>query len=383
MSLISRFKKWRRAFSLRMRLRRQRPLLEATYSHYPKEGLKSMDEIIADFDKIINERGVTNWGNFIKGYSYMGLHYKERKVEDFVSFPEWMDELYKLFALVPEQVAVLDNKYKLNSYLAEHGIRCATGLGLLKAAEGQPVLVSRQGETQPVSKAMETHGAIFCKPTDLGQGVGCFLVEPAPEGCIANGKPMSWEEFSRETVLSAGHEMQVEVAIRQHPAVSAFHAKAVNTLRLTTMIDEATGKPVYFQGMMRMGGGDSYVDNVSQGGACTGITASGQLMRVGCVPAADDAMPNITYHPTSRLDFEGFTIPFFEEAKELVCNAHALFSEKLLFLSWDVAITPDGPCIIECNTRGDVNLLQRFHGGWFDIYRNRLCPAVRRIIAAH
>ncbi len=382
MSLFSRLKKFRRQCSLRLRIRRQRNQLDAINKLHPQELVKPVDDIISELDELILKRGISNWVVLVESYFSMKLNYKGRNTADYVWFSEWMHELDLLFATCPEEEALLNNKHRLTRYLNEHGVRSTQGLGLLKASGGKPVLLSEDGVEEPLEEALRKHGALFCKPQDLYKGIGCILLEDAPGGCRVNGRQMSHEQLISTSVLADGHEMQVEMVVRQHPAISAFHAKAVNTMRLTTLRDRETGKPAYFQGLMRMGNGDSVVDNVAQGGVCLGVAASGQLMTPGIVLRGCAMLP-ATQHPTSGLSFEGFTIPFFEEAKELVCRAHSLFAERQIFMSWDVAITPDGPCIIECNTRGDTSVLQMFHGGWHELFEGYVKPTIRKAVAAH
>jgi hypothetical protein len=68
-------------------------------------------------------------------------------------------------------------------------------------------------------------------------------------------------------------------------------------------------------------------------------------------------------HPINGVAVEGRILPFWRETKELVLAAHRLFPAFVLF-GWDVAITPEGPMILEGNVVPDVNFLQRvFHHG--------------------
>lgn len=52
-------------------------------------------------------------------------------------------------------------------------------------------------------------------------------------------------------------------------------------------------------------------------------------------------------HPETGIVFDGFQIPYFNEVKNIIIKASALFDLPLL--GWDVAITPNGPVIIEVN----------------------------------
>jgi hypothetical protein len=59
-----------------------------------------------------------------------------------------------------------------------------------------------------------------------------------------------------------------------------------------------------------------------------------------------DAMHSV--HPISGTSIVGFRVPRFAEVIELVSKA-ALELTDVPYVGWDVAITPDGPLIIEAN----------------------------------
>ena len=57
----------------------------------------------------------------------------------------------------------------------------------------------------------------------------------------------------------------------------------------------------------------------------------------------------------------GMTIPYFNDAVELVKHLHYNIPE-IFTVGWDVCITPDGPHVIEGNDGWDVVLHQAFDG---------------------
>ena len=96
-------------------------------------------------------------------------------------------------------------------------------------------------------------------------------------------------------------------------------------------------------------------------------------------------------HPDTGVLLKGFIVPFVQEAQRLVCQA-AMKIPEVSFIGWDVAITPNGPVVIEGNgasrafstlyrlavQRGDYNLRQeyaaiidalRFHNSGTDIHQ--------------
>ena len=66
--------------------------------------------------------------------------------------------------------------------------------------------------------------------------------------------------------------------------------------------------------------------------------------------AATDAVDNTLYeHPVTKEKIVGFNIPMFKEAVELVKEAAKVVPE-VAYVGWDVAISDNGPVIIEGNS---------------------------------
>jgi hypothetical protein len=57
------------------------------------------------------------------------------------------------------------------------------------------------------------------------------------------------------------------------------------------------------------------------------------------------------------VQFDGFPIPCFHEIENLVLET-AKLEDKIQVIGWDVAITPDGPVLIEGNRRPGFGLSQ-------------------------
>ena len=55
--------------------------------------------------------------------------------------------------------------------------------------------------------------------------------------------------------------------------------------------------------------------------------------------------------------YDGYPVPYWEEIKQLCLDA-ALVNDQIHFIGWDVAITPEGPVLIEGNRRPGFGLSQ-------------------------
>ena len=142
--------------------------------------------------------------------------------------------------------------------------------------------------------------------------------------------------------------------------------KSVNTMRIMTFNDN--GKPRIIWLGLRVGNGVNSIDNFHAQGMAVNIDInSGKLIG----NAIDKDLNQYSVHPVTHTKFDGFQIPCFEEAKEMVLKA-SLESDKILVVGWDVAISDKGPVIIEGNRRPGFDIVQVLSGGKMDIVNDVL-----------
>lgn len=192
-------------------------------------------------------------------------------------------------------------------------------------------------------------GIFFRPPSDYG-GNGCFKI-------MKTNMVNDLEE--KYDILIKGDFVHTEV-IKQHNEINKIHDKSINTLRMITLIT-SSGKTEIISVFMRFGVGDSVVDNASSGGFFVGVNMEkGTLKRYGHF-LPEYGGEKIEAHPDTGFNFDGFTIPFYKEACEIVINAVKIIPDRLI--GWDVAITPDGPVIIESNVEPHMQMSNIAYGG--------------------
>lgn len=159
---------------------------------------------------------------------------------------------------------------------------------------------------------------------------------------------------------SIERDIIVQRPIRQHEGMNILNSSSVNTIRLVTMLSQ-DGVKLYLA-MLRMGLNGARVDNAGSGGIACGIDESGRLKRY----AYSYAGAKLETHPSSGQTFEGFEIPSFTKACQLVYSLHPMVPDFRI-VSWDVAIGEDGePILIEANLNsGGVSLQQITTGPLF------------------
>jgi hypothetical protein len=168
------------------------------------------------------------------------------------------------------------------------------------------------------------------------------------------------DELYKE-VITAGFLFQK--TIKQNEQLNQLNSSSINTIRFDTFID-AKGKIDVMSGYLRMSVGDTYVDNISSGGCMVGIDLeTGKLNKNAYRSFRNFGVKVLTEHPATKTKFENFTIPFFDQAKELVKRTAGLMPD-LRLTGWDVAIGESGPILVEGNSDYDLSGNDLNSGGY-------------------
>ncbi|NOX26034.1 MAG: hypothetical protein GXP59_07990 [Deltaproteobacteria bacterium] len=149
----------------------------------------------------------------------------------------------------------------------------------------------------------------------------------------------------------------LQEGVSQHRAVSQIAPSSVNTIRIITLL--TTGLDVILLGaLMRFSKEGSFVDNTSAGGISIGIDCNkGELREVGF----DFSGNTYTKHPDTEFIFAGFTIPFWKEVVELAVTIQKS-CEFYRLVGVDIAVTPNGPVLIEANANPDIIGIEQVNG---------------------
>ena len=144
----------------------------------------------------------------------------------------------------------------------------------------------------------------------------------------------------------------IEEYVKQNKEINKLCKESVNTIRIMTFAYNGKSEIVY--AAMRIGNGVNNVDNFHQGGMGCKIDLDKGIL-IG--DAYDKDLNHFKVHPKSKVKFDGFKIPYWEESKKLVLDASKV-NNNIHMVGWDVAITDDGPTLIEGNRRPGFDLIQ-------------------------
>ena len=217
---------------------------------------------------------------------------------------------------------------------------------------------------------------LFCKPLDGQCGNGIFLLHVKDRRMEIEERGEG-SEMIREEVDANGLKAHcskgryiMQTFVSQHPLMNKLHPQSVNTIRLVTVRSLKDGAIRAMPSILRIGAGDSVVDNTSQGGLAVGINMqAGYLKQFGFYKSGfgrkgDDGV--IRYkeeeHPDSHVRFAEFQIPYFQEAENQAVYYHSLMP-SIHSIGWDIAIGEDGPIFIEGNDNWEITGPQTCNGG--------------------
>jgi len=183
-----------------------------------------------------------------------------------------------------------------------------------------------------------------------------FIVKPVIGLGGTDIKIMSLEEVNNLKEFQEDlkrKKLFLEEKITQNEKWAEICPKSINTIRAMTKINK-NNKPELFFAAARIGNGTSVTDNFHQGGMAVKIDfKSGKLSGNGM----DKELNVFEKHPITGTKFDGFEIPFWQEIKNISLEA-AMVNNKVKVVGWDIAITPNGPLIIESNRGPGFDLVQ-------------------------
>ncbi|WP_018861125.1 sugar-transfer associated ATP-grasp domain-containing protein [Thioalkalivibrio sp. ALJ3] len=208
---------------------------------------------------------------------------------------------------------------------------------------------------------------LFIKTDDGSYGDGAFS---------ATRRGDRWEYCGRTTTLSDLFHFvreRADQSRRPYIAQSRIHVHhglrhlmsptAVGCVRIVTYMKD--GEVHFFRAEIKLTAGEGDIDNFvlgTTGNVVAAVDIDSGRMSVGYAsrsPAWPVIQP-VTEHPDTGEPIEGTPVPLWEEVKALALQAQRSLPE-VRTVGWDIAITPDGPVILEGNSTYGLDILQIAH----------------------
>lgn len=203
--------------------------------------------------------------------------------------------------------------------------------------------------------------AAFVRPTRGGAGVGVRRVEIGDGAIHYNGHVLAPPAFF-EQLARTGQSYVVTLAVDQHPTLAALNPGSVNTIRVLSARLPHSGERIMIGATLRIGTKQSgSVDNFAAGGVMFPIDLATGRAGKGVQTIANGFRHDLTHHPQTGAAVTGMIIPHWQNVVRLAQTAFT-YHPALTYVGWDIAITPDGPTVIEGNSFPSINTVQAFGG---------------------
>ncbi|MCE7080461.1 hypothetical protein LZF96_09880 [Streptomyces sp. ST2-7A] len=192
---------------------------------------------------------------------------------------------------------------------------------------------------------LPAHEPVVLKPARYSSGgAGVFMFNPYEED------PFSLEEYAQQW-----GSWLIEEHVPQHPDIAALNPAVLNTFRVITCLPPSGVETLYC--LLKLGGVSGVTDNSSTGGMQIRVDLeTGELDTHGY----DRWMRRHSHHATTKAQFAGRKIDAVKEISLLAERAARLFPQ-IPFVGWDIALTPEGPTVIEGNSSPSLAHIQRTH----------------------
>lgn len=164
--------------------------------------------------------------------------------------------------------------------------------------------------------------------------------------------------LARLQKMSEARRLMVQPKLRNHPAISALADQSLIVFRVMTCMD-AYGAPRVTHGVMRLlrRFEPRWPKTPDSDWGCAVDVATGAFgLLTGDAPATASVW--FERHPVTGEQVAGRVLQEWGAIAELALRAHRVFASRVL-VGWDIALTPDGPVILEGNSNPDFSYIQR------------------------
>lgn len=218
------------------------------------------------------------------------------------------------------------------------------------AAAGLPhpktIAICTRGEIRLLSDPAGQY--LVAKPSDGEGGSGVRMLGPIADGGALLARGAELKRLARTVII------QPRVTV--HPELADLALAALPTVRIVTFCNEQ-GSPEVVSATFRCPTDPAAaIDNMKAGGLISSVDLDGGFLGVACLGYGGG---DYECHPVTGSRIAGRTLPEWLAARALVERAHAQAFADYLLIGWDVALTAQGPVLIEGNGKPGVLMPQR------------------------
>lgn len=288
--------------------------------------------------------------------------YKDKEGQPLLSvasdFPKRGHRVFYAINARSNRHMVFKDKLIFNSLIKGVGGAGPEDIALVR---GGAAVSFKEKTSVPVGEFIDTlQGGYFCKERAGAAGRGAFALHVQDGQIAMNGNLISKSNLIAE-FAAFENAVIVQRCLRQNEALNKINSSSINTLRLITLFGRNSLHSQTMGAALRIGRAKSVVDNAAAGG----VFAEVDVSRGALFGEFKDKQGN-TYpaHPDSSVVCAGYDLPGFAAAKTMCEFLHEVIGPQVLTIGWDVALTDEGPVIVEGNLSWDPVLHRRSDFLW-------------------
>lgn len=315
--------------------------------------------VMRDYCQLYRQKGLTM-------EEYDEFEFEKQSEQFRINFLGKHEQRHYLRLLNPEKYYILmRNKYLTHKMLENTGVRQAP-LYTYYQPEGS---VSPNDEiandVSGLVRILRNKGVTECvmKATENSHGEGVLLIQDIQ---YAGNDATFLDHNGQRASLSAmlGRQPLIfEGVVRQTEQFASFNPSSVNTVRFMTALYPDNHAEV-FATFIKIGRAGSIVDNAGDGGNVdVAVNPDTGVLQYAIRYDGWHNIHDIDRHPDSNAPLNGVTIKHWDAIKAEVCR----FQQALPYCrvaGWDIAITDEGPLVIEVNDLWDRTGQYFIRRGW-------------------
>ena len=292
------------------------------FKHIENVNIKKHRNLIIDLMYSLSVLGFQHLEYFCYGFENISI--KER-----LTFMSNLDIIhyYEVFNKNKEAAHILGNKWE-------------TYLKFKKYFKREIINVTNKSDKKEFLEFAKNFDKFIIKPTTGTMGKRIEIIDTKKYNSLEN---------VYKYIISLNTDVICEELVKQDKAFRQLHEESVNTVRVSTYCNNNKVKIVCVY--MKIGCGNSIVDNAGSGGMLTTVdNKTGTVITDAC---NENAVTFIT-HPDTGFKFKGFKIPRYNELIKLAKEV-ALQLPEVPLIGWDFALSENkGWQLIEGNEGGQI-----------------------------
>jgi hypothetical protein len=267
-----------------------------------------------------------------------------------IEAPEELDQWMRRYESAPVNKLINPHNWRPDCVLAD---KVAFERRCTEHCIAHPTMLATVIDGRVTVRERPSDSEIVLKPA-AGEGGSGVRVLEVPE--TARSERGGFARFLARQAGGLRGAWVVQQRLVNHPDMADLAINALATVRLSTMLDER-GEPEVVTSVLRFPSREeSRVDNIKAGGLMAPVDPQTGVLGPACLGRGVDEFER---HPVSDAPIAGRALPNWNEAVALARRAHREAFREYTLVGWDIALTANGPTILEGNGKPCLIVAQR------------------------